>query len=171
MRLPDDDKPEQPPGQRPCMDDYEFNTWEFWNNRTMAKDKAISPCEDCTVDFSREMAKIGLCDGTPTVVIRSRHKGTSSGEHLTRSEAQELRYSDESSPVKAARVHAHKATWTPERRERMSRLMKERNLDPAWRERTKGGQCAECTKGVHSNGLCRTHYQKHLRHQKRKEQR
>ena len=169
MRLPDDDKPEQPPGQRPCMDDYEYNTWEFWNNRTMAKDTAKSPCEDCTVDYSREMAKMGLCDGTPPAKLRAKH-GTSSGEHLARGEAQELRYSTEPSPVKAARVHAHKATWTPERRERMSRLMKERNLDPAWRERVKGGQCAEpkCKKGVHSNGLCRTHYQRSLRN-KRKE--
>jgi hypothetical protein len=158
MKLPDDDKPEQPPGQRPCMDDYEYNTWEFWNNRTMAKDYAKSPCEDCTVDYSREMAKMGLCDGTPSVVIRSRHLGTSSGEKLSVSNT-------ETSPVKAARVHAHKAAWTPERRERMSRLMRERNLDPAWQNRVQGGKCAElrCKSPVHSKGLCQKHYAKSLR--------
>jgi hypothetical protein len=100
MKLPDDYKPVQPPGQRPCMDDYEYDTWEFWNSRTMKKDTAQSPCEDCTVDFSQEMAKIGLCDGVPTVVLSPKGKVSTD------------------SPVKAARVHAHKATWTPERRQR-----------------------------------------------------
>ena len=167
MRLPDDDKPTQPPGQRPCMDDYEYNTWSFWNERTSSKDRAASPCEDCTLAFSEEMATLGLCDGTPTVVIKSKHRGTTSGEHLTRSEAQTLRYREEPTPAKAARVHAHKAAWTPERRARMSRLMKQRNLDPAWQARERGGTCDECHRPRHSNGKCRRHYARLIRKQQK----
>jgi hypothetical protein len=164
MRLPDDDLPAQPPGQRPCMDDYEFNTWEFWNERTYPKARAKSPCEDCTLAFSDEMVSMGLCDGIPTVVLKSKSKGTSSGEHLSRSEAQELRYSTESDAEKAARSEVHSVAWTPERRAWMSRMMKRRNADPEWRLKH-GKVCREegCKGKVRSNGLCNKHHVAWLR--------
>ena len=167
MNLPDDDKPVRPPGQRPCMEDGEYDTWDFYNARTATLNRASSPCEDCTLAFSEEMATLGLCDGTPPIVIRSKHRGTSSGERLTRSEAQKLRYSTELDQAKQARVKAHKASWSPQRRARMSELMRQRNLDPNWQARKKGVTCDECRKPVYARGKCLQHYMRLFRKQRK----
>lgn len=49
-----------------CMDDREFVRWNELNESiTAVGSRASSPCQDCRLDWAREMRDVGRCDGRP----------------------------------------------------------------------------------------------------------
>jgi len=49
-----------------CMTDDDLSRWKFHNARVITiQDMASSPCQDCPVEYAREMRAIDMCNGRP----------------------------------------------------------------------------------------------------------
>lgn len=58
-----------------CMDGREFADWQQTNELLPRGNRAVDPCEDCTIRFAIEMRLARRCDGWPYERERGRGEG------------------------------------------------------------------------------------------------